>query len=62
MPEPGIGMREFDAGFDSAGATCTEKDDSAVLFLLRQQVGQQQLLPRLYGDAEEEQGSIRIHM
>ncbi|MCU1343511.1 MAG: hypothetical protein JWN92_2934 [Candidatus Acidoferrum typicum] len=47
-------MREFDPGFDSAAAACTEKDDAAVLFLLRQPVGKQQFLSLHYGNAEED--------
>lgn len=62
IPEAGIAERECDAGFNRASTACAEKDDAAVLLFLRQPVGQQQFLSLLYGNAEKEQRTIRVHM
>src|SRR5216683_7136409 len=60
LPEIGIRPRKRNASLNGPAVLRAQKNDAAVLLLLRQLIGEQQHLSHVYRDAQQQQGAVRI--
>jgi len=62
LPEFGVRLRKGHACFNRSTVLGAQKNDAAILVLLRDLVGEQQSLSLVDRDAQQQQRTIRIHI